>query len=469
MKKAITLHTFLVFTITMLFIPRSQAQISGQDYESQLIPYKLTPLGNNVAFLTDTTDFHNISMVAPNYETPYSQVECFQLGIPHPFSAFGSQDTFYLSIFDDGSGIEVYQDSYITNGTTNEDSLECFTPSDNITSYTGYSHAALTGVDPNPLNNYDTINFAITQNTFSKENGGTQTIVPDDAIWAPGAPHSWTYGNAYYIVNGSDHPNNFVAESAIFSLGNAQNPELEGRLISVYLYKWDEDIDQDQRMDPEERTKVGFSFYQITGNETPYDLIQVPLLNFPGGTPVPVSLESNQMYVLMVEYVPMDDVDLEFVVSTAIDYGPTIFATDLLDYPRFASMLGIGEDGSLESEAYASIGFGYQFVPVVRLNISGQHPTVSTTNALSPDSKLELSPNPANDVLNVAIDLAEIQKEAIIKIYDSNGSILIEKNYKNLKYEKINFDLSKFVIGTYFLHFITADGVRTERFVVHHE
>ena len=185
-------------------------------------------------------------------------------------------------------------------------------------------------------------------------------------------------------------------------------------------------------------------------------------IDFPNGEPGPIDLDSNQNYVLMLEYSIVDQVNLEFVISKEIDYGVQIFSSEQMGNPRYAAMLGV--NGKLSIERYSSIGFGTEYVPVARLNLVDI--TIDTKDILKEGNILNLSPNPTSGTLNVEIDLPYIQKKATIKIFDINGRLIKQEDYKNIKYEKINFVLTKFAAGAYFLQLVTDAGVRTERFAV---
>ena len=126
----------------------------------------------------------------------------------------------------------------------------------------------------------------------------------------------------------------------------------------------------------------------------------------------------------------------------------------------------LGVNGDLDSVAYNSIGFGRDVVPVVRLNLTDQ--LVKTANLVTQDINLSLSPNPVNSFLYVNTNLAERLPEATIRIFDLNGRMLIEKNYKNLNNETLSFDVSNFISGSYFLQFISKTSVKAERFIVQH-
>jgi Secretion system C-terminal sorting domain len=478
MKTTFTTFKALVFTITFLFgFQISFNQTPGQDSEKRDIKFKLKPIKENIFLPPDSVDYsiHNLGIVAPNYWTPYSQVECFNFGTSVGWLEDSIVNFIYFdfNLIENNGGNLVYFDSFYYDGPnivclSNILTSECYTPSTTLNSYTGYYYFK-TGADEfNMSNNYDTIRFAVTDGTFSKENGATHSFVPDDDEWeGVGEPHSWAFGNYYYIVNGSDHPENYRAESVTFSIGDVGNPELIGRLITIYLYKWENDDNQNELMDPDERTRVGFSIYKINGNETLSDLITLPLYSFPDGGEGPVNIDSDQAYIVMVEYSTNDEVNFSLAVNASINYSPMTRNTYLLGMTRFGSFIGV--NGDLDSEPFwRFVSAGNTIVPVVRLNITRGDIVDNTSNTLPPENKLNISPNPTNSSLNIEIDLVESQKEATIKIYDLNGRVLTQKSYNNIKYEKINFDLTKFVDGIYILHFATDGCIRTERFVVHH-
>lgn len=468
----ITFRTIFITIVILLGTQTVFGQSNSQVEEDQVIKYTSKPILNNTANLFDTVEVSilNRGGAAQNYETPYSQIECFHFGTyPYcvPLINIGIYDLNFR-IYEESSGVEVYQDS-ISNtffGGCDGNHIvilpHCFLPPSTLESFTGIYHFSTTQVEESDyMNNYDTIDFVISENTFSKEKGGTQTIVPDNIHWeTENEPHSWAYGNFFYIVNGND----YSTSAATFGLGNADDPNIAGRIISIFLYKWDQDKDEDGNMDPDERTYVGFNIYKILGTEEPTDLITVPLLNFPSGDPGPVDLESNQAYVLMVEYATDDEVNLAMVASTDFNYYAPTEISEYLGTPRYPALLAV--NGDLSSVPYKSAGFGQNIVPVVRLTIVDI--IDNTSNSLGQENKFDLSPNPADNLLIVEIEMEEAQNEAFIKIFDVNGRLLTHQNYKNIKYEKIRFDLTKFAAGTYFLQFVTDAGVRTKRFVVHH-
>ncbi len=476
MKTTFTTKTIFAFLITILFgFQTSFGQHLNLNQEKPTFKYKSKPVSQNVSFIANSVDFYinGLSMEAPNYLTPISQIETLFFG----GRIKPNSDTLLSYIYLDFKLIEnvseniIMFDSFSYEGPGNLCSPfyiipDSFIPPQSLDFYTGYYHFTTNIDEPITWNNFDTIRFGFSESVFAKEDGATESIVPDDSEWeGDNEPHSWAFGNYYYVLKGSDQPENYRAESVTFTIGNVENPELVGRLIALYLYKWDEDEDEDGNMDPNERTRVGFNVYQITGDESPNDLITIPFLQFPTGDPGPIHLDSDQAYALMIEYVTNDEVNLPLAANSTFNHAYTGYLYDVLGKQRYGSMLAI--NGDLESETYYPNGFG-DIVPVVRLNLTEMEIIDPTSELLVSKNILNLSPNPADHVLNVEIDFPENQKEATIKIFDLKGKLLKEESYKNIKYEKINFDLTKFVAGTYFLQFVSPTDIITERFVIHH-
>ena len=461
MKTTFTAFKTLALSFTILIGINNSY---GQNIEKQPVAYSPNPLAINNNATSDTLDLSitGNTVIAPNFKTPYNQLECFHFGSFVECNTDSIMDkVLNLDIIKDSNGELVFHDSVVHSGFCNDNLFlpECYTPSSwSPLSYTGYYSLETELNESNQENNFDTINFEVSNYVFAKENGGTQTIIPDQSSWAPEEPHSWAFGNYFYIVD------NFLMQfhSATFAIGNADEEQIAGRLISIYIYKWD-DLNEDSNMDSDERTIVGYGIYEIQGTELETDLITTPLLSFPSGSQCPQVPESNQAYVLMIEYATADEVDLELVASTDLNYGPMIFQSEQNGKPRYAGFLGV--NGDLSSEPYSSIGFGRNVVPVLRLNLDM---TDNIPETLPPSYNLLLSPNPTNLFLNIEVDFPKVQNDAIIKIFDVNGSLLTQQSYKNIKYENIKFDLSKFAAGTYFLQFVSDAGVRTERFVVQH-
>lgn len=407
--------------------------------------------------------------IAPNAVTPRSQVEPFSFMTDVYNIGANTQTGINLNVtIEDGSGGEVFSDDlpYLPivcgDDIQNVPFNDYFTPDNAATdNYTGIYFVSSDSADIDLSNNTIEFTFSTSDTTFAKETGMTRTVLPAASNYGPEEAHSWAYGNYFYVVDGED----WNASSATFGLGNPNDPGIPNRLINIQLYKWEEDANLDGQMDPIERTKIGFHTYEILGNEGS-SLITVPLTANPGSS---LALESNSAYVLMVEYQTNDQVDFALLASEAYDYGAMIYrelenGTTPTPNTRYAAMLGVA--GTLEDEPYSSLGFGWDIVPVVRLNIA---PPVSNVKETLDDANIiTISPNPADKKMNVRVDLVETHDKVNIRILDVNGRMIQEQIHNNMLSQTLEFTVSDFPSGVYFLNFITEKGVRTERFIVQH-
>ena len=410
--------------------------------------------------------------IAPNAVTPISQVEPFShlADINNAGSVEQTNINLNVTIVDDNTSAVVFTDDLAYDPIEGDSLAEnvpfanYFTPSGAPTSYTATYTLTSDSTDFDPSDNSVSYTFMTSDTVFAKETGGDGNFNPAATNWDPTEPHSAAYGNHFYVVDGD----NWDASSVTFSIGNGEDSVMIGRVLTIYLYRWDiNDMEDGAAMDPAERTKIAFALYEIQGTESVNDLITLPLNYFPGSEPGPIDLESNTHYAVMVEYVTSDQVDFLMRESTARDYNAMVFRSELdgitTGSGRYAPLVGL--NGDLESEPYGTTGFGRNQIPVVRLNISL---IVGTNEPLDAANILEISPNPTNNKINVNVDFVEAQEAVNIRILDMSGRLLVERYYNNFQKENLEFDVSQFASGTYFVHLVSEAGMRAERFVVQH-
>lgn len=411
----------------------------------------------------------NFYAIALNAQTPASQVE--QFGFLADIENVGFQDltgvNLNITIVDDATSAVVHNDD-LSYGFIESDSLAenqlfpdpGFTPEATPgKTYTGTYTVSSDSVDLNPDNNVLSFDFGVSDTLFTKENGATRLIAPADGNWDDGEPRSWAYGNYFHTPNGDG----MFARYGSFTVGNAD--EVAGKLLTLVLYEWD-DANLDGMADPDERTSIGINFYEITGLEQTTDIITVPLLEFVTNELGPIPLADGGHYILMLEYSTVDLTGFVMMASDDYDYSAQVFRTEELGVPRYGSMLGI--NGDLTSEPYSSVGFGQDIVPVVRLSI-GTEPNMlpnAVGDLLSDDNKLTVSPNPAESFIALNLDLTQTHDEAIIRIMDVSGKVMMDRAYANVQNETFEYNVSNFPAGTYFVHFISEEGSKAVQFVV---
>ncbi len=399
--------------------------------------------------------------IAPNYQTPVTQREPFGfLADIENVGAFDETNVKLHMVIRQVGGDTVYTD-YHDYGTIARDSLAenqsfgNFLPPDMTGIYRAEYVLEYDSIasDLDPDNNVIPFFFEISDSTFAKEDGGTRAIYPAAGNWDPGEPRSWAYGNFYHIPEGG-----MVASSASFALGNAA--DVAGELLYVALYKWT-DLNEDAQCDPDERTLVGINLYEIQGNEVPIIPVTVGLADLDDE---PVVLEANTDYVLMLEYVAQDETEVDFVASDEFDYGAMILNSQQMGAPRYAAMLGI--NGDLTVEPYSSLGFGWDLVPVVRLNVT-ELPN-ATREPLLEQLATRLTPNPASEYVQVELPGTTSSVEAELRLIDTRGRLVQLQQTRLGAGQQARLDLRDLPTGTYFLLVRTKEGVASRKLQIAH-
>ena len=220
-------------------------------------------------------------------------------------------------------------------------------------------------------------NFAITDSLFAKEAAPEFSTRPADDEWDPGTGWSWGYGNIYYVPAAQG----LYARYVFFAIDGASSPA--GQDLLVALYDWD-DSNGDGQIDDGERNLLGFASYTITGSEDPATLISLPMTTLAGD---PIALTDDTQYFVALEYqTDIEGETVEISLASSVDFGAMTFRSQELMAPRWGSGLAIGPN--LSVEPYSTLGFGTDFVPVVRLSIGDPVMTDNTNDLLAPAKTL---------------------------------------------------------------------------------
>lgn len=368
-----------------------------------------------------------------DYATPVSQISA--IPFQHAFQNNGTQVALDLMSTVDVQGVNGDTFSYtqtlpmqLQPGAIDTALFDqTFTPSD-----TGFYQFTYTlssaNADEKPFDNTYSSDFLISENLYSKDDGrGLRATLPQDVV-----DNTWEVGNYYFIENGG-----YQATEAIFSVASADNAH-QGQSVSILLYRVNQN--DDLVFDDDDVEEVGFGFYTFTDEENG-DPVSAPLLNFEGDTAV--VLEEGVGYFLMVQYNP----DMAVVYS---------------GLPYYYSIASVVKNGD-----WFTGGFGPDVTALVRMRIE-EVGSVNTKEPALADNKLELFPNPVDRELTVNLTLEQINDEVIIDLLDINGRLVERRQLDNIQREQIRFQTSNLSNGTYLLRTRTAEGVRTERFVVQH-
>jgi len=403
----------------------------------------------------------NFYAVAQNAATPLALVEPihFLADISNLGAATQTNVNLNMTILKSDNSVAFDED--LSYGSVNGNSIienvpftASYTP-DEIESYLATYSITSDQVDFDTTNNELSFEFVVTDTIWAKELGQTRIVTPAGGNWEAGEPHTWTYGNHYATPDlGSVE---VYATSVSFSIDHTQNAAATtGQTPQLSLYEWT-DTNNDGNVQDTERLPITFAGYEITGTETVNDIITVAWNDI-------TLLESNKHYLVMLEYTAPDAVtDLWLASSEAFEYNAMIFLNgpDILARPRFGSMLAIGE---LSTAEYSSNGFGTDLVPVVRLN-TGIIVT-GTNEQLGANNRVEVYPNPVQDILNLDYDLEQIAGNLDIRVMDITGKVILQRQYSQVKKDKIEFNVKAWAAGTYHVQLTTENGTTSRRFVV---
>ena len=272
-------------------------------------------------------------------------------------------------------------------------------------------------------------NFLITENLFSKDDGqGLAATQPANIV-----DNTWEIGNYYVISNPGTEA--LAAEFSVASNGNVH----QGQSVSVLLYQITDN--GDTQFDDDDLTVVGFGSYTFT-DETGGQLVSAPLLNFQGDTAV--LLEEGNEYILTVQYAP----------DMAVVYTPL---------PYFYDVATVVKNGS-----WFLGGFGPDVTALVRMRVRDMNDPTSSQEPALAAQKISLFPNPVSNELTLTLQLDNTSSEVLFEMLDINGRLIQQWRRENTQQTQIQVSTAALAEGTYMMRVRTAEGVRTERFVVQH-
>lgn len=404
--------------------------------------------------------------IAPNAMWPLSQLECFKMfaSISNQGDETALNTLFQIDVVNTSTNDPAFSDILfegdLENIPGNLTLSDCFLADQSEVSTYECSYSASTDCnDTDTSNNLRSFEFQTTISTFSKETGTTLIVAPDASNWPDGQPKSWAFGAHYYIVNEVISDN----MTATFGIGNADNPNIAGNILSITLYYWT-NVNNDNRVDPDERTPVGVAFYSIQGTELPTDEITVPLVQ--PDFQSTITLESDSDYVLMIEYTSINSsgTTILLAASDEYDYSAQNYISELDGNPRYGQLLGIS--GDLTSEPYSSIGFSGSIVPVARLDLGES--IVSSQNEINHHKPLRLTsfPNPVRNQVFINLPKAMKIQGLNLEIYDNIGQNKTHLTSFQISSNQVDLDVSQLANGVYFVVIQGKETAYTSTFIV---
>ncbi len=308
--------------------------------------------------------------------------------------------------------------------------------------------------------------FVQTKYTYATDNLKINGSVGPDTIQFASAGYRYQTGST--VVTG---PAGLNVSYASFGLGNAAaiavgDPAAD--IINVLLY--DNDADENGETD---LTDAGFGDlipiayvdYVFTGTEKADSPIYVKLEDLTGAAAV--TLKPDHYYMMSLLY---DG-------NTAGSGKSIAFTrTGQIEYPQFS---GIGLHTPLFLDQMYS-GWGGASV-VNRLHEEGFNPggpgvppndpslVSSVRNPRLNESKFNITPNPANDLVRLNMELAEINKSVTVSLIDFQGRVVSTQVQRNFQSGQITFEAKSLPSGAYSVWIrTTSEGSTMAKLLICH-
>jgi hypothetical protein len=391
-----------------------------------------------------------------SFATPQSQIATDTFGFGVAVANFGSADQsdvlVYASVIN-ASGEELYLDSVIVDLIRVGDTLNVVFPNTFTPELPRGVYAVLYDVlvedvaDFYPNDNSDGEVFVVTDGIFSKEDG----FLDEDAEWPSGFPINQDYqiGNVYTMspLSGSG----FVVGKVTF---NAFHPQdFTGQeLVTLFLYKVKDRVapnfanfniqSQGSGAANDDLEVAGFGSYVFPPDHDSFGFgTDVELEDLLGN---PVRLEPGARYFLVASYQDRSN-EVIHNLSDDITYADGLVSTIVFVDGRW--FLG---------------GFNRNASAILRMEIMS---TDAADRTPLPDNAVRLFPNPTSSQLYVQLDL-EAATDALVIITDVSGKVLKWQPFQKVQGDTLQFDVSGYPAGAYFLRVGTEKGTRTLKFIV---
>jgi len=397
---------------------------------------------------------------ASNYQSPRELLELDTMSFFASVSNLGTKAMpnvgLRARVFDP-AGELVFEDSLIIDELPAgyQDSL-LFLPNDyvpvNVTDveeeylvlYTAFSDS----IDVNFSDNYELMYFRAHPDTYAKDDGNE--IFPFGMV-DPGSDYQL---GCFYELDPLAPINRIFATSAFYSV-YVPEPFTSNAQIVTNLYEMNEEVNGDfsnfdfsSTGDGDDDLEVIAFGTGIMPKDEVFGDINVELGNIDGD---PVLLKPGGRYFLANSYsgttrslIHQLDRDIPYLLRV-----PMVFFFNSRN--QWFTGINFTEEGDSERN-----------VPVM-------HMTLLFENAADeiplPEYALNIYPNPTVEQLSVDVDLEE-RGPGLVIIANTEGKILVWQKYESLQKETLNFNVTSYPAGNYFIYLGTEEGSKTLPFVV---
>ncbi len=338
--------------------------------------------------------------------------------------------------------------------------------------------------DANPIDNVVNYPVYITDSIFCKSRWNAAINGPLVSVgYRFSATQPLLWGPMFYVAKGGYQPTKAqlaIAADSDILVNNTVSPS-----VLVYLFKWT-DANSDGLVNGSELSIVATGFKStFAATDSSYKPFLVPLTN-PKNNKLVARLADNSWYFLAAE--------LEHDFSLGADNETNFYTRSLLSH-HVDSVAGGTEywgpntTANVASPAYnvlvdtmSNITFFNKtitqaenvvfnnltgLVPSVALHVSKLVPTNVETNSASVFNRFEIFPNPANNTLNLDVNLID-QSTMVVSVINAMGQGLKYETYKNFKAGKLSISTASYPAGNYYLVVGTDAGTEVKAFTVSH-
>ena len=343
------------------------------------------------------------------------------------------------------SGATVYNNTANGISLAAGDSLDVFPggasslPNFSLASYPAGTYTltytlSLSGADDYNADNILVTTFKVTDSLFSYAQADATTGAPKGGNYYRPGTNNQTYSACQVI----DNPNasRLKANGIWFSATTASGVVLTGEEMALYLYKWEDvftDLN-DANLAFDNRTEVASGFYYFPGDlqgETVY-----------GAFTTPVALEDNQRYLACVQTVNLS-LYMGHENGTNLTWNEAYY---------LQPMAPNESDGT-----WYAAGFGSDLPSSLAISVADNDVNVAELNTVAGKA----FPNPANDVVTVAI---EGEGTAQLTVTDVAGKVAMATNL-NLAAGQDNVNINALQSGLYIFN-VTLENGKTAQFNV---
>lgn len=342
---------------------------------------------DDVAIL-ERPDYHmqvanNFYAVSPNLSTPFNLVEPlhFMADVWNRGKETLPEAQLYIEIENTENGLVVFRDS-LTLLNLAPDSLfeDVIFPGSFDVPGEAATYRGVYRVKDTQISDSTSWRFEVSDATFARELGSTGAFTPQGS-------NSYRYGNSFYIP---EEAPDMTASAIQFQVGNASF--LVNQKVNLILNRLDvEELQSELSLQPWEYTPLISVEYTFLGFED-NQLITVPLIQ--DGEDAAL-LEPGKHYFVVLEYEAIGFNQLFISVSETHDFLATYYLYNLLEKPRYVTLLDPGNTGVYNLLGLGASGFGQ--IPVIRLNVDLLNAVVEPAQRRA---EILCWPNPVTSKLN---------------------------------------------------------------------